>query len=161
MVTSLAPKPSADSSSPLWFQTHISWSLRTFSNSYSIQAGPFNSRAVSHMAVSIIGVQVIRQSFAVDGVLRALIFIGARGRDRNGLAVHRISHRLGREAPDLALEDRAVRRRIDLIDPPVVRRAELQTAGRVIRCANLTLTDQDTSRIGRPASLTSLNTVPR
>jgi len=63
-------------------------------------------------------------------------------------ALNRIGERFRREAPDGALDDGVVRRRHDFVDPPVVRRIEIEHTRRVIAGRRLALADERTSRIG-------------
>ena len=65
---------------------------------------------------------ILAEARAVDGVLRTVVGIGdATGGGDD--VVDRIGERLDREAPDVALEDRVVGRRIDFIYTPVIRLA--------------------------------------
>jgi len=62
-----------------------------------------------------------------------------------------IGHRFAGEAPDRALEDRIVGRRVDLVDAPVVglTQVESRRAGdRIVRRVGLALADQHAQRIG-------------
>lgn len=56
--------------------------------------------------------------------------------------VHHITIRLNRETPDIAFENRRIRRGTDLIDPPVIGLAEVETTRGIIRVGALTLTEQ-------------------
>jgi len=52
---------------------------------------------------------------------------------------NRIGERLSGEAPDLALEDRVVGGRVDLVDAPIVRRPEIEPARRIVAGRSLSL----------------------
>jgi len=83
----------------------------------------------------------------VDRVLRPGLGFHVRDVAGGDDVRHRIGERLGGEAPHLALEDRVVRRRVDLVDAPVIRRLKLQTHRRRVRRARLPLADQHPQRI--------------
>jgi len=81
----------------------------------------------------------------LDGLELRLVEAGGRGLDRRD----RIGVGLGREAPDLALEDRGLRGRgIDLVDPPVVGLVERQQTGGRKGRARLALAGQHPPRFG-------------
>ena len=61
---------------------------------------------------------------------------------------NRIGIRLDGETPDVALEDRVVGRRVDLVDPPEIGLSELQAGRRLERAVGLALADQHASGIG-------------
>ena len=100
--------------------------------------GPHVTAAVRVLALRV-------QAGPVDQILRP------RSRVRNAVARrhharNRISQRLHRQAPNIALEDRVVRRRIHLIHAPVIGLPKRQPA-RIKSRATLPLTDQHIPRI--------------
>jgi len=89
---------------------------------------------------------------AVDGILGARSRLGG-GVTRCDDVRDRIGQWLGGKAPDIAFEDRVVRRGVDLIDAPVVGLPEVQHAGGIVARTALALTDQRAQRIGLPGRI--------
>jgi len=83
---------------------------------------------------------------AIDSVLGSLACLRHRVAGRDDI-LDGVRQRFGRESPDRPFDDRAVGRRVHLVDPPVVGLAEFETAG-IARRVALTLADQHTHGIG-------------
>ncbi len=87
------------------------------------------------------------QAGAVDGLLRSHVrVVGTGGGSDN--AGDRIRVRLDREGPDAPFEDGAVRRGVDLVDPPVVRLPEFKAPQWLVRIGVLARADQHALGIG-------------
>jgi len=87
------------------------------------------------------------ESGPVDGVLDGAVFLAGRIGRRDDV-LDGVGEGLGGKGPDISLVDRVVRRRVDLVDSPVVRLIEFQASGRIERCGALALADQHAQRIG-------------